>query len=438
MKQQDNKYYVYAYLDPRKPGNYTYNETSFEYEPFYIGKGSGKRYLAHLNCKGKNKYLNNKINKIISLGLKPMIIKIEENLEEEYSYEREHELIKKIGQLYENTGPLLNVQKGGRGKIGFSEESKKKIGQNNSNRKWTDERRSKHSERYKGENNPMFGKTHTKKVKDYISSIHKGRKNTDETKKLMSKNYKYRKPTPEHIQTLKDYMTNRIVSDETKKKLSESKKGIKANLDTKLKMSKISTNKKKGKYKKRKEKPVNYNYFITIEHNDVINNFIFLKHSISYLNNIYKNLPYGILKGFILSNYNDDIVKINCVKTMSDKRITSPIPKRTLTNIEKEEIIKMYEMYYTTITMIHKQLNIPEIYIKNYLLKHYKINDLKILARIKTSKNKHNLSDETKELIKNTYIMLKNMTETAKIVKLSRNIVKTYLDSINLNKFNIK
>jgi len=33
-----NKYYVYVYLDSRKPGKYKYGEYEFDYEPFYVGK----------------------------------------------------------------------------------------------------------------------------------------------------------------------------------------------------------------------------------------------------------------------------------------------------------------------------------------------------------------------------------------------------------------
>ena len=32
-------FYVYAYLDPRKPGVFQYKDFRFDYEPFYIGKG---------------------------------------------------------------------------------------------------------------------------------------------------------------------------------------------------------------------------------------------------------------------------------------------------------------------------------------------------------------------------------------------------------------
>ena len=37
-------HYVYAYLDPRKPGKYSYKglNVSFLYEPFYIGKGKNR------------------------------------------------------------------------------------------------------------------------------------------------------------------------------------------------------------------------------------------------------------------------------------------------------------------------------------------------------------------------------------------------------------
>lgn len=47
---EDKRFYVYVYiyLDPRKQGNYKYENYFFDYEPFYVGKGCKNRLYAHL------------------------------------------------------------------------------------------------------------------------------------------------------------------------------------------------------------------------------------------------------------------------------------------------------------------------------------------------------------------------------------------------------
>ena len=114
--------YVYAYLDSRKKGSYSYGEYHFEYEPFYIGKGKNDRYLTHLRIalgdrKGKNNLIIAKIKSILNDGLEPFIVKIHENLSDNEYSNYEIDAISKIGKICENKGPLLNITDGGDGGI---------------------------------------------------------------------------------------------------------------------------------------------------------------------------------------------------------------------------------------------------------------------------------------------------------------------------------
>lgn len=114
---EGNIFYNYVYLDPRKPGNYNYGELHFDYEPFYIGKGSYDRLNAHLyeneeNACNKKKY--NKIQKIIKVtDNNPIILKLFENLEENNALNLEKMLIKLIGRDDLGMGPLTNLTDGG-------------------------------------------------------------------------------------------------------------------------------------------------------------------------------------------------------------------------------------------------------------------------------------------------------------------------------------
>jgi predicted XRE-type DNA-binding protein len=108
-------YYIYIYLDPRKPGKHKYGEYEFDYKPFYVGKGKDRR-LKIIN--GRTQFFENKINKIKSLEIKPIIIKLYENLSEEQSFELETKLIKEIGRVDLRTGPLINMTIGGEGSSG--------------------------------------------------------------------------------------------------------------------------------------------------------------------------------------------------------------------------------------------------------------------------------------------------------------------------------
>jgi len=108
-----NDFYVYALLDPRRPGRFTYGPWSFLFEPFYIGKGSGKR--ARCFEKGKS-HRTNRIMAIRACGhSEPHVIKLSDRLTEDAAFALEVEAIAIIGRRIRLSGPLVNFQRGGGG-----------------------------------------------------------------------------------------------------------------------------------------------------------------------------------------------------------------------------------------------------------------------------------------------------------------------------------
>lgn len=117
MDQDFNKYYVYALLDPRHPGVFKYGNYVFNYEPFYIGKGTDERLNVHFQPRLLNEknFKNSKIKKIQALGLDIIKQKISDNISENDAHKLEVILIKKIGRYDLNEGPLANLTDGGEG-----------------------------------------------------------------------------------------------------------------------------------------------------------------------------------------------------------------------------------------------------------------------------------------------------------------------------------
>jgi hypothetical protein len=126
----NKNYYVYVYLDPRKEGNFIYGGYEFKYEPFYIGKGTSKRYLKHLTetiDDTSNLIKFRIIDKLDKLGLVPIIYKIFDNLTESDAYKLESELIKIIGRRCDNTGSLANIVTDGKPPSNYKQLSKETI-----------------------------------------------------------------------------------------------------------------------------------------------------------------------------------------------------------------------------------------------------------------------------------------------------------------------
>lgn len=201
-------YYVYIYLDPRKPGNFKYQSENiclfFEYEPFYVGKGKFTRCFDHLNFV-ENRLLRNqpikfdhtksKIKTILEVNLKPIISIIIDNLNEQKAFDLEVLFIKTIGRDKQN-GPLTNKHVGGTGIASMfgkkhSEETKRKMSVSSkgkaklkssiekglktkrnriyTKKNFTEDHKNKISQAVSGENNGMFGKKHTEKSKQQMS-----------------------------------------------------------------------------------------------------------------------------------------------------------------------------------------------------------------------------------------------------------------------------
>jgi hypothetical protein len=118
--------YIYAYLDPRKSGEFKFGNYIFEFEPFYIGKGKTTtvynrmyRHLEFVKNRGfdltNNQYKYNLIKQILDENLEPIIIKVEENLTEENAFNLEKLLIEIIGTRINLKGSLVNISTGGDG-----------------------------------------------------------------------------------------------------------------------------------------------------------------------------------------------------------------------------------------------------------------------------------------------------------------------------------
>ena len=123
-------YYVYALLDPSKPGPFRYGRWKFSHEPFYVGKG--KNHRIHVHCKVKNlKGTSGKVKRIKSIlasGLMPIEVIKKQALTEKQALTLEAFLIGKILRV-ESGGPLLNETAGWNG-LSPSPQVRKKIGRN--------------------------------------------------------------------------------------------------------------------------------------------------------------------------------------------------------------------------------------------------------------------------------------------------------------------
>lgn len=189
-----DNFYVYVYLNNDTLDKYTYGDYTFDHEPFYIGKGRGRRLKVHLRGSSCNPLFNNKIEKIKrTTGSNPIVLKYKENLTEQEAFDLEINMITTIGRRDLKNGPLCNLTNGGEGLSNPSTEVRQKISskikdkflfyhnrmvgdKNPSKRKDVREKLSIISKnRYMTETHPSLGRKHSNETKTKISIKAKGR-----------------------------------------------------------------------------------------------------------------------------------------------------------------------------------------------------------------------------------------------------------------------
>lgn len=215
MTSQPYKYYVYVIVDTNKVGSYKYDEVELEYEPFYVGRGSGSRIKETLY--DKNVFKTNKIKK---LNGNYEVKIVYDKLNYLSSIEIEKKLISLIGRRDLGLGTLVNLTDGGEGRINskhskevrdkisktyrsknlrweHSEETKYKMsiiqsGKNNGfyNMKHTEENKNKQSELIRGSKHPMYNKKHDEET---ISLMREKRNRKEVNEKIKESCQKFNK-----------------------------------------------------------------------------------------------------------------------------------------------------------------------------------------------------------------------------------------------------
>jgi hypothetical protein len=209
--QEDS--YVYAYLDPRKIGPYTYGCLEFSHEPFYIGRGINGRIMQHLKKakqKGYSPYRRiNRIKGILKSGNRPIIFKIVDNLIYQHSIDLEIDLISIVGRKSVKEGPLLNLTEGGEGFRGLkhSEETKRLI-----------------AEKVSGKNSGLYGRKRTPDEIRRISEKQKGILRPESGPKI-SKALTGRKLPKEVCERMSESRMGMVFTEERRANISKALKG---------------------------------------------------------------------------------------------------------------------------------------------------------------------------------------------------------------------
>jgi len=199
-------------------------------EVFYIGIGKTKNFARAYEKSKRNNHWKN-----IVKNTKFLVNILYSNLTREEANTKEKELISLYGRSYLNQGPLCNITVGGEGgsKKGriLSDNTKKKISIANSNMS---------SETKKKMSLAASNRIVSDETKKKLSKIFSGRKLSDETKNKIS--LANRNISDEKREKLRIASTGRIFSDESKEKMKNSQLNKKLSEETKRKISESCKN----------------------------------------------------------------------------------------------------------------------------------------------------------------------------------------------------
>lgn len=233
------KYYIYRYVDPIKN------------DVFYIGKGKDYRerehlYVARMDKKyHRNSHLTNRIKSIWKAGLEPIIERLWEGNDEKLAYEKEKEFVSLYGRKDKKMGTLCNHSNGG---VGYNltpeQEARRKPKAIEASKKapWTDERKERFSKAMKQRfiDDPTLAmratahlrnRTQTKEEKDKRNKALEGKRYipTIDEREALSKRMTENNPmsNPSTVEKMRQSNIGKVASEETKRKMSEIRKGKK-------------------------------------------------------------------------------------------------------------------------------------------------------------------------------------------------------------------
>lgn len=213
-------FYVYIIVDPSK-----------NYEPVYVGKGTGNRAFTHLNRKDKHP-LTLRLSKMRNKNIEPKF-SFYSCESEELAFFIEEELIQKYGRKDKKTGPLLNLTDGGEGICGriVTNETRKKLSIALRGKVLSEEHKQKLSKSGKGKKRSQeviekirschIGKKRSTETCEKIKLAKQGQKYSETARENMSKGQTGKQHTEDRNNKIREKLLGHEVSAETRKKISE-------------------------------------------------------------------------------------------------------------------------------------------------------------------------------------------------------------------------